>query len=54
MKSKGMRIAGGVLALVASVGGTIAGIVTVFFGAAANFKGNGMLCDGTLVGDYRN
>jgi hypothetical protein len=33
MKSKGMRIAGGVLALVASVGGTIGGFVTVFVGA---------------------
>jgi hypothetical protein len=33
MKSKGMRIAGGILALVASVGGTIGGFITVFFGA---------------------
>lgn len=33
MKSKGMRIAGGVLALVASVGGTIAGFCTAAFGA---------------------
>jgi hypothetical protein len=33
MKSKSMRIAGSVLALVASVGGTIGGLVTVLLGA---------------------
>ncbi len=40
MKSKGMLIAGGILALVASVGGTIAGLVTVFFGAVGKVAGN--------------
>jgi hypothetical protein len=40
MKSKGMRIAGGILALVASIGGTIAGLVTLFFGAAAKVAGD--------------
>jgi hypothetical protein len=46
MKSKGMRIAGGVLALVASVGGTIAGFVTVCVGAAGKALG-----DSTYVQD---
>jgi hypothetical protein len=35
-----MRIAGGVLALVASIGGTIAGFVTVLVGAAGKAAGD--------------
>ncbi len=40
MKSKGMRIAGGILALVASIGGTIAGLVILFFGATTKLAGD--------------
>jgi hypothetical protein len=40
MKSRGMRIAGGILALVASVGGTIAALFTVLFGAVGKAAGH--------------
>ena len=39
MKSNGVRIAGSILALVASVGGTIAGLVTVLFGGVGKATG---------------
>ncbi len=40
MKSKGMRIAGGILALVASIGGTIAGFITGLVGAVGKVSGD--------------
>ena len=53
MKSKGMRIAGGVLTLVASIGGTIAGLVTILFGAAAKVSGDYTTAHGGVSGaDY--
>jgi hypothetical protein len=53
MKSKGMRVAGGILALVASIGGTIAGLVTVLFGAAAKVSGDYTTAHGGVSGtDY--
>ncbi len=53
MKSKGMRIAGGVLALVASTGGTIAGFITVVFGAVGKAAGDYTLTHGGVSGsDY--
>ena len=51
MKSKGMRIAGGILALVASIGGTIAGLVTIFFGAAAKVTGDYTMANGGVSGE---
>lgn len=51
MKNKGMRIAGGVLALVASIGGTIAGLVTVLFGAVGKATGESKYFkDSTMAG----
>ena len=51
MKSKGMRIAGGILALVASVGGYIAGIVTIFFGAVGKAAGDYTTTHGGVSGE---
>lgn len=45
-----MRIAGSILALVASVGGTIAGIITVFLGAAGSVAGHYTLRQGNAIG----
>jgi hypothetical protein len=50
MKSKAMRIAGGVLALVASVGGTIAGFITIFFGAVGKVAGDYAVEHGSVTG----
>ena len=53
MKSKGMRIAGGILALVAYIGGTIAGLITVLFGAAGKAASDYTLVNGGVSGaDY--
>ena len=53
MKSNGLRIAGGILALVASIGGAIAGFVTIFLGAAAKVVGDYTTTHGNVSGaDY--
>lgn len=51
MKSKGMRIAGGILALVASVGGTVAGLITVIFGAVGKTAGDYTVVHGGVSGE---
>lgn len=48
-----MRIAGGILALIASIGGTIAGLITLFLGAAAKVVGDYTTAHGGVSGtDY--